>query len=101
MPSDDFSDAKLETLLRATGQELGLNGRQFFGALRTAITGRTATPPLFEMMAVMGPERVQRRLVRSDSQSLGARQRWLIHRTLVEVHAFRRSGLGQKGIARG
>lgn len=62
VPSDDFSDAKLETLLRATGQELGLNGRQFFGALRTAVTGRTATPPLFEMMAVMGPERVQRRL---------------------------------------
>ena len=61
--ADDFADAAtLETLLRAAGQELGLNGRQFFGALRTAITGRTATPPLFEMMAVMGPERVSRRL---------------------------------------
>lgn len=62
VPAGDFSDDNLEALLRATGQELGLNGRQFFGALRTAISGRTATPPLFEMMAVMGPERVQRRL---------------------------------------
>ena len=62
VPADAFDDENLEALLRATGQELGLNGRQFFGALRTAISGRTATPPLFEMMAVMGPERVQRRL---------------------------------------
>ena len=61
-PADAFGYEQLEALLRATGQELGLNGRQFFGALRTAITGRTATPPLFEMMAAMGPERVQRRL---------------------------------------
>ena len=57
-----FAHEKLEALLRATGAELGLNGRQFFGALRTAITGRTATPPLFEMMEVMGRERVLQRL---------------------------------------
>ena len=58
----DFNHEHLEALLRATGQELELSGRQFFGALRTAITGRTATPPLFEMMEVMGPERVTQRL---------------------------------------
>ena len=58
----DFNHEHLEALLRATGQELELSGRQFFGALRTAITGRTATPPLFEMMAVMGRERVTQRL---------------------------------------
>ena len=58
----DFAHETLETLLRATGAALGLNGRQFFGALRTAITGRTATPPLFEMMEVMGQERVLQRL---------------------------------------
>ena len=58
----DFGHEHLEGLLRATGQELELSGRQFFGALRTAITGRTATPPLFEMMEVMGAERVTQRL---------------------------------------
>ena len=60
--SADFNHERLEALLRATGQELELSGRQFFGALRTALSGRTATPPLFEMMAVMGPERVAQRL---------------------------------------
>ena len=59
---DDFHNEDLESLLRATGQELELSGRQFFGALRTAITGRTATPPLFEMMEVMGRDRVVQRL---------------------------------------
>lgn len=58
----DFNHEHLEALLRATGKELELSGRQFFGALRTAITGRTATPPLFEMMEVMGRERVTQRL---------------------------------------
>ena len=58
----DFLHENLESLLRATGQELELSGRQFFGALRTAITGRTATPPLFEMMEVMGQDRVVERL---------------------------------------
>lgn len=58
----DFHHENLESLLRATGKELELSGRQFFGALRSAITGRTATPPLFEMMEVMGQDRVIERL---------------------------------------
>ena len=62
VPAIEFDHENLENILRATGEELGLSGRQFFGALRTAITGRTATPPLFEMMEVMGQERVLRRL---------------------------------------
>ena len=57
-----FSHENLEAVLRAAGGELDLSGRQFFGLLRTAITGRTATPPLFEMMEVMGRERVLARL---------------------------------------
>ncbi len=62
---DDFGHENLEALLRAVGEELGLSGRQFFGTLRTAITGRTATPPLFEMMEVMGRDRVLERLSRA------------------------------------
>ena len=62
VPESDFHHENLEELLRATGQELELSGRQFFGALRSTITGRTATPPLFEMMEVMGRERVINRL---------------------------------------
>ena len=62
VPEADFDHENLEAILRAAGKELELSGRQFFGALRTAITGRTATPPLFEMMAVMGQQRTLQRL---------------------------------------
>ena len=41
---------------------MGLSARQFFGVLRTAVTGRTAAPPLFETMDVLGRDRVLRRL---------------------------------------
>ena len=62
VPEAEFHHENLENILRASGKDLELSGRQFFGALRSAITGRTATPPLFEMMEVMGRERVLRRL---------------------------------------
>lgn len=60
-----FEHQSLEELLRATGTELGLSPRQFFGVLRVAITGRTASPPLFETMEVLGRERVVRRIRRA------------------------------------
>jgi len=52
----------LEESLRSVGAQLGLSPRQFFGALRTAVTGRTASPPLFETLEVLGRERVLARL---------------------------------------
>ena len=57
-----FDHEALEALLRGVGAELGLSARQFFGVLRTAVTGRTAAPPLFETMEVLGRDRVLRRL---------------------------------------
>ena len=57
-----FDHESLEALLRAVGAELGLSARQFFGVLRTAVTGRTAAPPLFETMEVLGRDLVVRRL---------------------------------------
>ena len=52
-----FDSASIEEKLRAVGSELGLSGRQLFGALRVAITGRTSAPPLFETMEVLGKGR--------------------------------------------
>ena len=52
--ADPYTAAVLETELRALGEEMGLSGRKFFGALRTALTGRKATPPLFDTMEVLG-----------------------------------------------
>ncbi len=58
----DFGHERLEGLLGDVGQRLELSRRQFFGLLRTAITGRSVSPPLFETMEVMGRERVLSRL---------------------------------------
>jgi glutamyl-tRNA synthetase len=52
-----FDEAALERMLRPLAVELGLKTGQLFGALRTAVTGETATPPLFQTMAVLGRER--------------------------------------------
>ena len=53
---DSFDNESLEALLRPLAEELGLKAGQLFSALRTAVTGQTATPPLFETMVVLGKE---------------------------------------------
>lgn len=55
---DDFAAQNLEQALRATGEELEFKPREFFGTLREAVTGRSATPSLFEVMEVLGKDRV-------------------------------------------
>jgi glutamyl-tRNA synthetase len=57
-----FDEASLETLLRPLAGELGLKAGQLFSLLRTAVTGETATPPLFQTMTVLGRERCSKRL---------------------------------------
>ena len=58
----DFNGPALEELLRTDGVELNLTPRRFFGVLRTAVTGRSVSPPLFDTLAVLGRERVLSRL---------------------------------------
>ena len=67
---DGFDHEKLELLLGELGSSLSLSRRQFFGLLRTAATGRSVSPPLFETMEVMGRDRVLARLVQA-AQKLG------------------------------
>ena len=57
-----FCAESLEQVLRSAADELGLSGRQFFGALRVATTGKTAAPPLFETMEVLGKRRSLERI---------------------------------------
>jgi glutamyl-tRNA synthetase len=51
----------LENILRPLATELNLGTGEFFGLLRVAVTGRTAAPPLFQTMAVLGKEKCQKR----------------------------------------
>jgi len=61
-PLTEFDADSLEGVLRPLAAELGLKTGQLFGALRVAVTGRTAAPPLFQTMAVLGKERCLRRI---------------------------------------
>ncbi|MFQ6121874.1 MAG: glutamate--tRNA ligase, partial [Dehalococcoidales bacterium] len=57
-----FDAESLEAVLRPLAEELGLKTGQLFGTLRVAVTGRTAAPPLFQTMAVLGKERCLKRI---------------------------------------
>ena len=52
-----WEHSTMEIPMRELAVELGLKTGQLFGSIRVAISGRTATPPLFHMMEVLGRER--------------------------------------------
>jgi glutamyl-tRNA synthetase len=52
----EFSPAAIEPPLRALVVDLGLNAGQLFGIIRSAVTGQTVSPPLFESMEIIGRE---------------------------------------------
>jgi len=53
---------ELEARLRALAEVRGWKAGDLFMALRVAVTGRTATPPLFQTLAALGHQRVLARL---------------------------------------
>ena len=59
---ESFNHDLLEGTLRSLAEELRLKAGQLFNPLRVAITGRTAAPPLFETMVVLGKERCLKRI---------------------------------------
>jgi glutamyl-tRNA synthetase len=61
-PIPEWSAATVETAMRAFCEASGWTAKQLFMPVRVAVTGRAATPPLFETMAVLGKEVCRRRL---------------------------------------
>ncbi len=67
---DTFGRAEIEEALRAAllapEEEggMGLKPRLAFGALRTAVSGRRISPPLFESMEILGAESTLARIAR-------------------------------------
>ena len=59
---NDWHAPSLETAYRALAERLGVKTGQLFGAIRVAVTGRTAAPPLFDTLSVLGKERCVSRL---------------------------------------
>ena len=59
----DFSKPEiLESLLRKTAERLGINASALIHPTRVAISGRSVTPGLFEVMALLGKEVVLKRI---------------------------------------
>ncbi len=64
-PLLDWQAAGLEAALQASAEKAGWPAKDLFMSVRVAATGRTATPPLFETLAVLGKEICRRRLRRA------------------------------------
>ena len=60
-----WSVEDLETSIRALQEEHDWHKSKFFMLLRVAVTGETATPPLFETMQVLGKEKTLQRLTQA------------------------------------
>jgi glutamyl-tRNA synthetase len=61
----DWRHETLEPALRRFAEKRGWAAAELFMTLRVAVTGRTASPPLFETLAVLGKESCRRRLRRA------------------------------------
>jgi glutamyl-tRNA synthetase len=59
---DGWSHDALEAEGRRLADQLGVKAGDLFGLIRVAVTGKTATPPLFETMEVLGREVTLERL---------------------------------------
>jgi glutamyl-tRNA synthetase len=58
----DFAADVLESRCRQAAENLGWKAGDFFRPLRTAVTGRSVSPPLFASMELLGRERVLARI---------------------------------------
>jgi len=58
----DFSEKSLETVFMAVMDETGLKLGKIAQPVRVALTGRTASPGIFEIISILGAERVILRL---------------------------------------
>jgi len=70
-PLLEWDAQTLEQTLRSFCDAQGVAPKELFMAVRVAVTGRAATPPLFETMTVLGKEVCRRRL-RSAVETLRA-----------------------------
>ena len=71
-PMLEWNAAAVEAALRAFAEAEGWPPKDLYMTVRLAATGRAATPPLFETLAVLGKEICRRRLRRAAQALLAA-----------------------------
>ena len=59
---DAFDPASLERALRAVAEARNMKAATLIHAVRVAVTGRTVSPGLFEVVSLLGRERAHQRL---------------------------------------
>ena len=69
---NDLTDAswttpEIEQLLRSLAEELGLKAGELLSLVRTAVTGKRVSPPLFESMEIVGKSLVVERIIAASS----------------------------------
>jgi glutamyl-tRNA synthetase len=64
-PLLDWKPEEIEAVLMAAAEAGGWPAKELYMTVRVAATGRAATPPLFETLAVLGKEVCRRRLRRA------------------------------------
>ena len=57
-----FDEAQVEAAVRGTASARGIKAGALIHATRVAVTGRTQSPGLFEILAWLGQDRVRARL---------------------------------------
>ena len=62
--ADPFDELHAEAAVRGTAAKLGIKAGVLIHATRVAVTGRTASPGLFEVLALLGRERSVERITR-------------------------------------
>ena len=67
-----FEADELEPPLRALAEARGWKAGDLFMAIRVAVTGRTATPPLFDTLVALGRERTLERIDRALATLAGS-----------------------------
>lgn len=64
---EPFDEATLEAALRELAETRGLNAAKLIHATRVAVTGRAVSPGLFEVLVLIGRERVVRRIAAAEA----------------------------------
>ncbi|HBR33777.1 MAG TPA: glutamate--tRNA ligase, partial [Firmicutes bacterium] len=63
----EFTEEGLEQTLRALAEKLQMKPGQIFMPVRVAVTGQTATPGLFQLLAALGKQKVIGRLKQASA----------------------------------
>ena len=64
---DEFNEADLENAFKAVMEKTGLKLGKIAQPVRLALTGKTASPGIFEIITILGPGRVIPRLGKAIS----------------------------------